>query len=122
MINNIGKSIQERIAEMVETNLKVSEQILQTTLKIKKYILWLKIMNIVKVLLVVIPLILGFLFLSPYLKSMQSAFSTYGELLGIDNSSNNKASQNINGDSPQDVLQQIEELKKNGTLDKLLSQ
>ncbi len=120
MINNIGKSIQEKIAEMVETNLKVSEEILQTTLKIKKYILWMKIMNIVKILLVVVPLVLGFLFLSPYLKSMQSAFSTYGELLGIENVNKDKTSSDVK-QAPQDILQQIEELKKNGTLDQFLN-
>jgi len=122
MINNIGKSVQERIAEMVETNLKVSEQILQTTLKIKKFILWMKIMNIVKVLLIIIPLLLGFLYLSPYLKSMQSAFSVYGELLGIGQTGDGDMPAVGSGQSPQDILQQIEQLKKNGDLDKLLSQ
>lgn len=120
MINDVGKPIQEKISEMVEANLKVSQQILDSTLKIKKYILWMKIMNILKLLVIIIPILLGLLYLSPYLKSMQSAFGVYGELLGIE-SPKDSSSVGAGDQTPQDILQQIEELKKDGSLDKLLN-
>ncbi len=73
------------LKELLEQNQELNKQILASNKKIEKYILWLKVLNILKLVVIIIPLVLGFWLVSPYLKQFQSTFSTYGELLGIGN-------------------------------------
>ncbi len=69
----------ERVTALLEENLELSKQILASSERARRYILWGQVMSFVKVFLVVIPLVLGYWFLKPFLSS---AFSTYRDLLG----------------------------------------
>lgn len=77
-INN-SESLQSLLAEqndLLRRNLKVSEEILQKTDSIKIYIKWQKIWSTVRLLIIVIPLIVGLLFLPPLLKNYLNQFSS----------------------------------------------
>lgn len=121
MINQPGQSLSEKVAQLVETNLKISEEILATSQQIKKYINWLRILNIIKVVIIIGPIIFGLYYLSPYFKSLQSAFGTYSELLGWEDSAPAALPNLIEAESsPQDLLKQMEELQKSGQLDQFI--
>jgi len=64
----------------LEKNIKLTEEIYGMTKKIKNYINFQKIMSIVYILLIVVPIILGIIYLPPLLSGV---FSQYQDLLGI---------------------------------------
>lgn len=119
MHSDLGQSLQEKISKMVETNLHVSEEILQTTKKIQRYIMWLKVINSIKILIIVVPIIWGIYFLSPYVSQFDSGLGLYGELLGLTDSHD---ATNANSISADDVYAQIEALKQSGQLHDILDQ
>lgn len=67
------------IKEMLEKNLKMTEEIYAMTKKIKSYLNFQKIMSLFYFLIIVIPIILSIIYLPPLLKGV---FSQYQELLG----------------------------------------
>lgn len=69
----------EEIKKLLEENLKLTQEIYNMTKKIKNFITFQKIMSFIYFLLIVVPLILGIIFLPPLLKNV---YSQYSELLG----------------------------------------
>jgi hypothetical protein len=69
----------EEIKKLLEENLKLTKEIYAMTKKIKSFITFQKVMSFVYFLLIVVPLILGIIFLPPLLKNV---YSQYSELLG----------------------------------------
>ncbi len=67
------------LKELIEKNLKWSQIIYEQNRKINNKLLLTAIAEWLKVLLIVVPLVLGVLFLGPLLKG---AMSQYGDLLG----------------------------------------
>lgn len=59
--------------DLVRENLKVSQEILSLTKYIKKYIVWQKIFSWIKLFLIVIPIILAFIYLPPFLKDFSAS-------------------------------------------------
>ena len=62
--------------DLLLRNLKVSEEILEKTKYIKNYIKWQKVWSIVQFSLIVIPLIIGALYLPPLIKDYINQFSS----------------------------------------------
>ena len=62
--------------ELLRRNLEMSEKILEKTEIIKKYIKWQKIWSIIRLLIIAIPLIIGFLYLPPIIKNYLSQYSS----------------------------------------------
>ena len=101
---------------LLEENLSYAKQIYTSTEKTRRYIMWGQVLAFVKIILVVGPLILGFLYLQPYLKSV---FGTYQDLLGgglPSTSTPNSDSANNSGN----ILEQFKKLKDSGQLNELL--
>lgn len=73
--------------DLVRENLKVSQEILSLTKYIKKYIVWQKIFSWIKLFLIVIPIILAFIYLPPFLKdfsaSIQGLVESVNGLVGF---------------------------------------
>jgi len=108
------------LKQLLEQNRQLSEQILTSNKKIEKYILWIKLLNILKLVIIIIPLAFGFWFITPYLKQFQSTFKTYGELLGIDDSTfNNSSTSTSSNDS---TYKQLESLMNSEQIQQLLKQ
>ena len=74
---------------MLNQNLSQEEmiaEIYKATKKIEKYLLWMKVMSILKILIIVIPTILAIIYLPPLLKQ---TLKPYQELLNLDSQSKN---------------------------------
>jgi len=70
----------EDIKKLLEKNLELTEDIHEMTKKIKSYILWQKVFSIIKILIILVPIILGIIYLPPLLRDV---FDQYRELLNI---------------------------------------
>lgn len=78
------KSMNEEIKgaelnELLRANLEHSKEILKISKEIKSYIKWQNIWSISRFVIIVIPIILGFIYLPPLIKD---AFQSYRLLLG----------------------------------------
>ncbi len=65
---------------LLAKNIELSEEILQNVKYIKKYIFWQKIYGLIKILVIILPLVFGYIMLAPYLSK---AFQQYQELLNL---------------------------------------
>lgn len=70
----------EEIKRLLQKNLEYTKEIHAEVLKIKKKLMWQKIFSIIKVVIVLIPLIIGLIYAIPFL---QQAAEAYGQVLGI---------------------------------------
>ncbi len=75
---------QKLFIETMERNRELLERIYESSEKTRKYIFWLRIAEIVKLLLIVVPLVIGLFFIAPLLKNFQNVLNLYtgGDVLG----------------------------------------
>jgi hypothetical protein len=95
---------QADLKALLEENLRYTKAIYASTEKARRYILWGQVFGVLKVLLILIPLVLGFWYLKPYL---MEATAAYQELLG-----GSAGSSNTN----QSALDQLRALQQSGKL------
>jgi len=69
----------EEIKKILEENLKLTQEIHQMTKEIKNYINFQKVMSLIYILLIVVPIILGIIYLPPLLSNL---LEQYRGLLG----------------------------------------
>ncbi len=113
MTNDIGRSLEEEVKQMLTENKALMEEIYQLLKKVHRQLLWQRIMGWVKIILVVVPLILAYLYLAPYLSG---ALNTYKNLLGIGSETNkqldlNKVDPNLLKQLSPQVLEQLKQLE-----------
>lgn len=65
-INNIDAITEQN--KLLRQNLELSQEILNRTIWIKKYLKWQQVMGYVKIFIIVIPIIIGLVYLPPLLK------------------------------------------------------
>lgn len=70
----------EEIKKLLEQNLALNQEIYRQTKYIKNYVFWAQIAGVIKILLIVVPVIIGIIYLPPLLKNV---FDQYKDLLGI---------------------------------------
>lgn len=107
--NNNQNVDNSELKELIEKNIKLSEEVLEISKKIKGFVFWQRIFGVLKILIIFIPLILGAIFLPPLL---QDVFKSYQELLGLGDSVNLDSLKNMNSSSALDNLPA-------GTMDKI---
>lgn len=73
--SEVSQSLIVEQNDLLRRNLKVSEEILEKTKYIKNYIKWQKIWSIVQFSLIVIPIIIGVMYLPPLIKNYIDQFS-----------------------------------------------
>ncbi len=71
----------EEIKKLLEKNLEYSQEIYRQTKYIKNYVFWAQIASVIKILLIVVPIIIGIIYLPPILKDL---FSQYQNALGLE--------------------------------------
>ncbi|MFH1522640.1 MAG: hypothetical protein ABIE43_02360 [Patescibacteria group bacterium] len=76
---NLPKSSEQNIKELLEKNLELSQDMHKMVKSIKNYVIGQRIWFVIKLLIIAIPLIVGFIYLPPLLKDL---FVQYKELLG----------------------------------------
>ena len=69
------------LKELIEKNLKWSQIIYEQNRKINNKLLWAAIFGWFKIILIVVPLILAYIYLQPMLSGV---LKQYGSLLGVD--------------------------------------
>jgi hypothetical protein len=67
------------IRDMLEENLKMTEEIYVMTKKIKNYVAFQKVMSFIYFLIIVVPIVLSIIFLPPLIKNYLDQFN---ELMG----------------------------------------
>jgi hypothetical protein len=75
MTNFAGASMDEQIKKLLEENIEYSKEIYHLNLKVKKYIFWGRVMATVQLLFIVVPIILGIVYLPPLLGDFFSNFT-----------------------------------------------
>ena len=78
--NNNSKNEIKEIRELVEKNIKLSEEVLELSKKINGFVIWQRIFGVIKILIIIVPIILGVIYLPSLLDGV---LDTYKELLGI---------------------------------------
>ncbi len=69
----------EEIKQLLEKNLELTGEIHKMTKTIKNYVVFQRIMSLIYLLIIVIPIIIGFIYLPPILKNL---FNQYQSLMG----------------------------------------
>ena len=72
MVNYQGAPLQEQVKKLLEENLAYSKEIYQLARKTKSYILWGRIMSLVSLLFVIVPIVLGVIYLPSILNNILS--------------------------------------------------
>ncbi|HKK53993.1 MAG TPA: hypothetical protein VJ926_00515 [Patescibacteria group bacterium] len=72
MDNDNKQKVQEKkeadLEKLLKQNLAVSQEILNISRYIKKYIFWSRIISVVKILIILVPIILGIMYLPPIIE------------------------------------------------------
>ena len=68
---------------LLERTLKLSEENNQILHKIERKARWAIVWGFIKVAIIVVPLILGYLYLQPFLAPAMESFKQIGELLNV---------------------------------------
>jgi len=76
----IAKSDFEKLAGLLQDNLKHSAEVFRAVQDIKRYIRWQQLWSTLRFFLIVVPLILGFIYLPPLIKDALQSYKSF--LLG----------------------------------------
>jgi len=68
----------EQIKKLLEENVEYSKEIYHLSLKVKKYIFWGRIMSMIQLLFILVPLIIGIIYLPPLIGDFFTNFSGTG--------------------------------------------
>jgi hypothetical protein len=67
---------QEELAELLKANLEMNKEILKISREVKSYMRWQNIWSISRLLLIAIPIILGFIYLPPLIKQVLQSYKS----------------------------------------------
>lgn len=83
-----------QVKKILEQNFKLTEEIYKQTKYIKNYVFWAQIAGVIKILLIVIPIVVGIIYLPPLLKGV---FDQYKNLFGVQAGEINPLESLLNG-------------------------
>ena len=67
----------QEIKTLLQKNLALSEEISEDLKRVRKYIKWQQVWSTVRFLLIAIPIIIGFFYLPPLIKSYLESYSSF---------------------------------------------
>lgn len=70
---------QQNLEKLVRENLKLTSEVLELTKKTKRYIVFGQVLNVLKIVLIIGPIVLAIIYLPPIIREF---ISTYSDLLG----------------------------------------
>lgn len=91
-VTRYAKYMDEEIKKILEKNLKLTEEIHEMAKSIKSFMMWQRIFSFLKILIIVVPIVIGILYLPPLLKNV---FKQYGDLLGIEGGESGNVVENL---------------------------
>lgn len=72
--NQNNSDWQKNLHDLLEENLKISKETNQLIKQLKSWVVWQRIFGVIKILIILIPIILGIIFLPPLLKLLVSSY------------------------------------------------
>lgn len=79
----------EDLKKILEQNLEINQKVLETVSYIKRYIIFQKIWGVIKIFIVIIPIIIGIIYLPPLLKGLfepfRNVFGVMDSVSGVEN-------------------------------------
>jgi DNA-binding transcriptional LysR family regulator len=66
----------DKLTDLLQANLERNEEILQISREIKKYMRWQNIWGTIRTLLIVAPIIVGFIYLPPLIKDYIASYQS----------------------------------------------
>jgi hypothetical protein len=73
-------NMDEEIKKLLEKNLELTKEIREMVRGIKKYIFWQRVWGVFKILIIIVPVVLGIIYLPALLKDV---YRQYQSLLGV---------------------------------------
>ncbi|PIP34073.1 hypothetical protein COX69_00655 [Candidatus Falkowbacteria bacterium CG_4_10_14_0_2_um_filter_48_10] len=70
----------EKLAALLEENLRLSREIYRLSKKTHNFLIWQSVFAVMKILLIVLPIIIGIIYLPPLIKGW---LERYNQLLGV---------------------------------------
>jgi len=118
MVNENGRSLEEEVRDTLRENHAMIGEVYRLVKKIHHHMVWDQIMSVIKIALIVIPLVYGYMMLAPQLKQVMSM---YGSLLGGNADTETTGAPTGTYQLNQDVLQNVSpeilnQLKKSGII------
>jgi len=77
LVNSKTKSAESRddkIEELLRKNLELTEEIHKMAKRIDRFVFWQKVLGTLQILIIVVPIILGVIYLPPLLENMLSQY------------------------------------------------
>lgn len=110
---NFDTNSNDEIKKLLQENLSYAKATYEAAEKTRRYILWGQVLGFIKLAIVIVPLVLAYYFLQPYLKT---AMSTYQDLIGVTGGLGD-----IKNDlkANPEMIKQIQDLQKSGGLKNL---
>ncbi|MCX6795773.1 MAG: hypothetical protein NT165_03580 [Candidatus Falkowbacteria bacterium] len=71
------KSNEEDLRQLLQRNIALSEEIAESLTHVRKYIKWQNVWATVRLLIIIIPLAIGFFYLPPLIKSYLGSYSEF---------------------------------------------
>ena len=90
----------QTIEDLLRKNLELTEKVYKMTKSVKSYVFWARIGGYLKIALIVLPLIAGYIYLAPILNK---AYKQYQSIVGIGTSTNNLLKSNPGGQTSIDT-------------------
>jgi hypothetical protein len=84
----------EEIKKLLEQNLQYSQEIYKQTKYIKSYVFWAQIFGVLKILIIVVPIVIGIIYLPTLLSGL---LNQYKDVLGIQGASSGALQGLLNG-------------------------
>lgn len=66
----------ENIADLLRANLERSEEILKVSREIKIFIRWQQVWGFLRLLIIIVPIVLGFIYLPPLIKEAMQSYKS----------------------------------------------
>lgn len=96
----------EEIKKLIKKNLELTQEIYEMVKSIKRYVIWQRIFTSLKILIILVPIILGIIYLPPIIKD---AFKQYRELIGVTTNPIDVSVEELKSMLTPDVLNKLKE-------------
>ncbi len=75
---------QKELQKLLQENLKVSKKLYKMTKKISSWVTWQRVFGVIKILIILIPVLLGLIYLPPLIReSVKPFYESYSQIINF---------------------------------------
>lgn len=79
-----GIEEQQKLQKLLQENLKISQELYEMTKKIKRWVAWQRIWGWLKIVIILVPIVLGIIYLPPLMRELLAPLlEAYQNVLGL---------------------------------------